>query len=137
MARYRAMVDDSTEGGAMNFARMQEIEGDLWAKLRGIRKTKGIEYAGEEDTLADFKEIAEEVGISPLQVWAVYVKKHERAIDSFIKMGGRKTLSEGIDSRVLDVVVYHALLLGLIEDLNDGNVEDAEIQNIELLEPLQ
>jgi hypothetical protein len=99
----------------MKFERMQEIEEDLFEQIRSIRRTKGREYATDEDTLADFKEVAAEAGISPLQCWATYVKKHERAIDTFIREGEVK--SEAIEGRILDVIVYHLLLLGLVEDL--------------------
>lgn len=92
------------------------IEGEF-DKIRAVRETKGREYAGEEDTLADFKEVAAEAGITPLQCWLTYVKKHQRAIDTFIREGSVK--SESIESRIMDVVVYHLLLLGLIEDMVD------------------
>jgi hypothetical protein len=101
----------------MRFERMGEIEDELFAKIKEIRRTKGQEYATVEDTLADFKEVAAETGTSPLQVWATYVKKHQRAIDTFVREGEVK--SEAIEGRVLDTVVYHILLLGLIEDLQE------------------
>jgi hypothetical protein len=94
---------------------MAEIQDDLFEKIREVRQTKGREYATDEDTLADFKEVAEEVGNTPFQVWATYVKKHERAIDTFIREGFTK--SESIEGRIIDVIVYHILLLGLIEDV--------------------
>lgn len=100
----------------MKFERMTEIEDALFARIREIRETKGKEYATVEDTLADFKEVAAEVGISPLQVWSTYVKKHLRAIDTFVREGSVK--SESINDRILDVIVYHILLLGLLEDLH-------------------
>jgi hypothetical protein len=99
----------------MNYEEMQEIQGRLFNRIRSVRETKGREYATDEDTLADFKEVAQEVGVTPFQVWAVYVKKHQRAIDTFIREGATK--SESIEDRVMDVMTYHALLIGLVEDL--------------------
>lgn len=99
----------------MDHNAMESIIDRTFAQVKGLRETKGKEYATEEDTLADFKGVAEEAGITPYQVWATYVKKHERAIDAFIREGGVK--SESIESRIVDVVVYHLLLLGLIQDL--------------------
>lgn len=101
----------------MDHNAMENIIDRTFAQVKGLRETKGKEYATEEDTLADFKEVAEEAGITPYQVWATYVKKHERAIDTFIREGGVK--SESIESRIVDVVVYHLLLLGLIQDLEE------------------
>lgn len=100
----------------MHADRMAEIQDGMFQKIISIRQTKGREYATDEDTLADFKEVAEEAGITPLQCWATYVKKHERAIDTYIREGAVK--SESIEGRILDVIVYHILLLGLIEDLD-------------------
>lgn len=104
----------------MKFEEQQKIDEDVFNRVRSIRETKGKEYATEEDTLADFKEVAAETGVSPLQVWNVYVKKHVRAIDTFIREGNVK--SEAIYDRVLDVIVYHHLLLGLIEDLEKQQI---------------
>jgi hypothetical protein len=98
----------------MNYARMEEISEELFTRYRELRESKGREYAPDEDTLADFKEVAAEVGVTPLQCWAIYVKKHERARDTFVREGAVK--SESIQSRIDDIVTYHALLLGLVED---------------------
>lgn len=105
----------------MNYQRMEEIIEKVYGDIKKLRETKGREYAQDEDTLADFKEVAVEAGITPLQCWATYVKKHQRAIDTFVREGGVK--SESIESRVIDVIVYHFLLLGLIEDLDPLKME--------------
>ena len=105
----------------MTFEEMELIEAGVFSKVREIRESKGREYAHDEDTLADFKEVAEEAGITPLQCWLTYVKKHERAIDTFVREGATK--SESIQERILDVVVYHILLLGLVKDLREGAAE--------------
>lgn len=99
----------------MNYARMKEIETIVASKVARIRETKGKEYATDEDTLADFFEVAAEAGITPLQCWLTYVQKHQRAISTFVREGSTK--SEAIEDRVTDVIVYHVLLIGLLEDL--------------------
>lgn len=98
----------------MNFEDMQNIQEELFEKIQKIRETKGREYAHDEETLADFYEVAAEAGITPMQCWLVYERKHSRAIGTYVKEG--TTRSESIDDRILDVVVYHILLLGLIKD---------------------
>lgn len=104
----------------MTFEEQEAIQEEVFRRIREIRETKGREYATDKDTLADFKEVAADVGITPLQCWATYVKKHERAIDSYIREGSVK--SEAIEDRILDVVVYHLLLYGLIRDQRSGPV---------------
>ncbi len=98
----------------MHYNRMSEIVEAEFDRIRGIRESKGREYAQDEDTLADFKEVAAESGVTWFQCWNVYVKKHVRAVDTFIREGAVK--SESIEGRIRDVIVYHLLLLGLIED---------------------
>lgn len=101
----------------MKYEEQTAIDEKVFERVRKLRETKGKEYATEEDTLADFKEVAAETGTTPLQVWAVYVKKHQRAVDTFIREGATK--SETIQSRIIDIIVYHLLLLGLIKDLSE------------------
>lgn len=108
----------------MKYEEQTKIDEQIFERVREIRTTKGREYATDEDTLADFKEVAAESGVSPLQCWAVYVKKHQRAIDTFIREGAVK--SEAIEDRILDVIVYHLLLLGLVEDLVERPPLDPE-----------
>jgi hypothetical protein len=83
-------------------------------EVEKIRATKGREYATDEDTLADFKEVAENAGVTPFQCWLIYVEKHQRAIATFVREG--EVRSEAIESRVLDVIVYHHLFLGLLAE---------------------
>lgn len=80
----------------------------------GLNDSKGADYAGDEDALGNFKSAAEQLGIEPEQVWAVYAHKHWSAIMSFCKKG--QTESEPIEGRLHDVIVYCLLLLGLNED---------------------
>lgn len=100
----------------MHHDELTDIQETLFDRVRDIRATKGQEYATIEDTLADFKEVAEDTGTTPYQVWSTYVKKHLRAVDTFIREEGVK--SEAIEDRILDVVTYHILLLGLIKDID-------------------
>lgn len=99
----------------MDYGTMTQLIEAEFEHIREIRATKGREYAGEEDTLADFFEVAEEAGTTPLQVWLTYVRKHDRAIGAYIREGSVK--SEAIEGRIRDVIVYHLLLLGLIKDV--------------------
>lgn len=79
-----------------------------------INESKGKDYAGDADALANFKDAAEGLGITPEQVWAVYAHKHWSAVMSFVRNGD--TASEPIEGRIHDLILYGFLLLGLIED---------------------
>jgi len=91
-----------------------------------ILETKAKEYANEEDTLANFKIIAEILNVAmplpnskwkPSQICAVYWLKHILAM--LDNMNREKSLSEGLRSRALDARVYTTCMycLGVEEDI--------------------
>jgi hypothetical protein len=82
--------------------------------IAGINQTKGKDYAGNTDALANFKVIAKDLDMDPLKVWGVYASKHWSAVMTFIREG--KVASEPIEGRLHDVILYCFLLLGLIEE---------------------
>lgn len=93
------------------FVQMME---DEFNELVDLNKKKGKDYAGDEDALRNFKEAAERLGVTPLQVWAVYADKHWQAILSYA--AGNTDASEPIVGRVRDLLVYGFLLLGLLQE---------------------
>jgi hypothetical protein len=100
----------------MEHSEMLDITNDIGDRIIELLQTKGAEYGSDDDILADFKESAADAGVTPLQSWLIQVQKHERAIESYVRRA--ETVSnESIQSRVVDVMVYHLLLLGLIADL--------------------
>jgi hypothetical protein len=75
-------------------------------------RTKGVEYAGESDALANFKEGAEAISrADALDVCFVYFYKHYTAVRSFVE--NRETRSETLQSRIKDLRLYAALLYAL------------------------
>ena len=68
----------------------QKIVDDIIKECKRIHKTKGKEYThGKADVLDNFKRIANEIGLAPLQVWSIYWMKHIDSIKSYIKFGKR------------------------------------------------
>lgn len=88
-----------------------------------IGKTKGKEYT-QGDRLDNFKRIAMELNITPLQVLWVYLKKHLDSIASYIKT--EKVHSEPIQGRIMDARVYLSLLRGLIEESQGTQAAQAD-----------
>lgn len=84
------------------------FEDDMLRTLdaKGHDYTRGAEI-GESDRLANFKTVAGMLGLTPLQVWAVYYLKHVFAILTYIKTG--KVQSEGMRGRFLDAANYAVL----------------------------
>lgn len=85
---------------------------DEFSKILDISSTKGVEYANSEsDANANFKEIAEKMGLTPQQVLWVYATKHYQAITSYIRTG--EVHSEPIEGRIHDLILYCFILLSL------------------------
>lgn len=84
------------------------------AMCRLIRDKKGKDYAGDDDALRNFKEVATRTGQTPFQVWSVYFNKQIMAIETFVRDGAVQ--SESPISRFHDAINYLYLGLGLIEE---------------------
>ena len=81
-----------------------------------IMREKGEEYTrSNEDKLENFKVIGRDLGISPVMVCMVYLKKHQMSIDNFVKTGAIVS-NESIDGRINDERNYQLLLLALIKE---------------------
>ena len=101
-------------------ARMQDAE-------LALTKTKGKDYAGDENVLANFERLAERINLPILKIWFVYFVKHLDALETFINT--ERVASESITSRILDMRVYLALFHAIVseryllgEEAHDDNV---------------
>lgn len=82
--------------------------------LVNLTATKGDEYSRDTDQLANFKRQAEELNATPEKILMVYLNKHLDSIKSFVKTG--KVLSEPIEGRIDDAILYLILLKGIVQD---------------------
>ena len=95
---------------------------------RKIMCDKGKEYTkGSKDKLKNFKEIAERISITPLQVWATYYLKHQFSLEHFLN-GGEISSGESIRSRIIDLRNYLVLGLALIEE--EDKIKKGDFSNI-------
>ena len=84
-------------------------------ELQRLTDTKGKEYAGNSDQLANFKRQAAALGVTPEFILMVYLSKHMDSIRLYCK-DKSKASSEPIESRITDAILYLCLLLALIEE---------------------
>ena len=77
-------------------------------RLRDLTITKGIEYANDQDQLANFMRLGQRLGLRPEAVILVYLTKHLDAIDSYVRTG--TVHSEPISGRIDDAILYLILL---------------------------
>lgn len=102
----------------MRWEQMDKIVEEQFEQIREIRRTKGRDYAGDGDTLGNFKRTADEIGLTPEQVWYVFAKKHWDAIIAYVRKG--QVESEPIDGRIDDALTYLLLLKGLIVERREN-----------------
>ena len=105
----------------MEADRFRELMEEAHGRVKAMVQTKGKDYAGAEfddEILSNFKRHAAELGLEPEQIWAVYASKHWDAILSAVRGLGDDGYqpSEPVAGRVLDLVLYLYLFLGLQED---------------------
>lgn len=104
----------------MTAAQYDQITEALNRNRRAIVESKRPEYTeGREDVLSNFKVVAEEIGISPIQVWYTYFRKHIMSIAQFGK-NPDITMSEPISGRICDAINYLELLNALVEEGKDS-----------------
>ena len=92
-----------------SFLKEARVRQDLIMLQKGGDYTRGV-----DDRLANFKVTAEAIGLTPLQVWAVFAHKHWDAIMTYTQ--GGKVASENIEGRFDDLINYLYLGMALIEE---------------------
>lgn len=86
------------------------------ADLRSLTETKGREYAGSCDQLANFRRLGEALGTPPEAILLVYLTKHLDSITTYIRELPEPAPSEPITGRIDDAILYLILLKALIID---------------------
>lgn len=90
---------------------------------RNLLLTKGKEYAGDDDALANFKDSLG-IGLDPKQKLWVYLSKHMSSIASYIK-NGKEFSNEPIEGRIADARNYLGLLYMLIQEEKNPQISKA------------
>lgn len=109
----------------MNQERFNQIVEATIRDTASLLITKGGEYAGSEDRLANFKRGAALTGATPLQVAFIYASKHYDALATFVRdnaAGEYRERSEPIAGRLDDLINYCILMKALVvEDIETGD----------------
>jgi len=88
-----------------------------FASIVNLAATKGREYSGAEDRLANFRRYAETLDLDYRKVLLVYAGKHWDSICSYCKEG-QVFSNEGIEGRIDDLIVYLLLLKCMVYEQN-------------------
>ena len=96
----------------MNQAAFEAYTANLLRQSADLLVSKGREYAGSEDRLANFKRGAAATGTTAETVALIYLTKHLDAIQSYVRDG--RMGAEPIQGRIADLLNYVVLLGALI-----------------------
>jgi hypothetical protein len=92
----------------------------ILAECFEVMGTKEVDYASQEDTMANFKRNAERSGLTKYQVWLIYFGKHCDAIFNAVKYHpnnpATETKSEPLRTRVVDAINYLTILQNLMDE---------------------
>lgn len=110
----------------MSIEERNEYFNKIMAECKQLLIDKGGAYAGKEDALANFKQNAARIGLTPFQILNVYRNKHNDAIDNAIKdhPDHPKDVSESFRSRCMDAINYNFLLLCLLKETEGALIID-------------
>lgn len=105
----------------MTFEEFEKYQQSLFDEVAKMRDTKGREYANSADRFANFNRLAEELGLSNVQVAWVYTAKHLDSLKQYIRT--QQTYStEPIEGRIVDAICYLTLIGGM---LLEGRTKEA------------
>jgi len=98
----------------MVYKELKQSMENLIKDCKKILEGKGRSYSSRDDELANFKDLAQLLCLSPEQVCLVYLTKHIYSIFSIVK--GENYDTEGLRSRIVDAINYLILLNALHEE---------------------
>jgi len=105
----------------------------VFTKCREVMDGKGHDYtAGDTDRLINFKRGGNNLGVSPLTVWAVYFNKHVDSINTLVKTGKQES-GEPVEGRIIDIINYALLGLALIKESTGDKMSPTE--RLETVDP--
>lgn len=94
----------------------ERVTSALLSEARRIEDAKRPGYTGGDvDVLANFKRVADRTGLTPGQVWAVYLNKHIDAINAIMCQPGLPVSEEPL-GRFADGINYLRLGFALLEE---------------------
>ena len=106
----------------MTIEKRLEIVKSINEERMAVMIDKGNAYAGDGDSLANFKRNAERLGLTKYQILSVYFNKHIDSINNAIAQNPAKPIdkTEGLKGRIIDAHNYLDLLYCLlVEDENN------------------
>lgn len=119
----------------MTFLEFDKFFDDFIQECRGMRDTKGKEYANGTSRFGNFDRLAKTLEMDRLKIAQVYVQKHLDSLNSYIKTGEVYS-QERIRGRIIDIVTYMILMAGMIEDTDSPTLNYGANSILNKVEPI-
>ncbi len=103
----------------MTNAEVEVLIKDTFDRILHLHEVKAAEYSEDSDALSNFRRNGEDMGMPMEVVWRVYAGKHWDALSQYIRdisNGTRRVLSEPIESRIDDLIVYLCLFKAMLRE---------------------
>lgn len=97
----------------MTLEERQKLTDEFFDTCKETLSCKGKDYNPDE-AFKELKETAEDMGVEPVKVLWILVRKHLSAVKAFVQNG--KVESEPIKMRLVDVANYMALIYALTKE---------------------
>jgi len=108
-------------GGSMKREELVEGLREICTKVIKTAEAKNKDYALEDDAFSNFRIIGEFLNIADpgledgkYMCWLVYFCKHFLSVLNYLRT--RKVYTESIEGRIIDMIVYLAILYLMIEE---------------------
>jgi NTP pyrophosphatase (non-canonical NTP hydrolase) len=116
----------------MNTAQMKALIAATFDRMSELSRTKGEEYVGgaEANRLQNFLSAGERLGLNPLTALHFALDKHYNSFTTYVKeqqAGVSRELSEPIEGRLDDMILYAILAKGLIAELRGDHAKTGAI----------
>ena len=100
---------------------------DTVENIRSLSTSKGGEYAGDQDRLANFRRNGVQLGLPMETIWAVYYNKHHDAVMQYIQdlnSGKDRVRLEPISGRIDDMLTYLILFKAMLVERSELKLSD-------------
>lgn len=122
----------------MTFDEYDKLLERMLEEENSVRRSANAEYAHSEDTLANFKRVAErmavqcpccytKVQLTPEIVLMAYLEKHLDGVHAY--NAGHQSQREDVRGRIKDARVYLTLLRALIEERERGEGKGQDMED--------
>jgi hypothetical protein len=104
----------------MNKIEFKKLIRDQFKRIEELTASKGEEYSQSSDQLANFRRQSWELDLPAEKVLLVYLNKHLDSIRAYATHPDSATMSEPIDGRIDDAILYLLLLKAMVVERREG-----------------